>query len=238
MKWTEHMCVDAHDTDFTETARPASLLRYMQTAANMQLRRLGPSNEELLNGGQAFVLSRIAITFRRPAHAYEMLDVSSWADAGRGYSFPRYYTIMRGDECIAEAASVWALIDVETRRPLRTTEYRPNFDYDAPITPDAPLRFALPQEMPACGTHRVTYSEVDFNMHMNNTRYLDMLTDCMNMRENEIRDVSIAFLSEAPYDSVLTIEKKAENGVTFFRTIREDGRINIEALIRTVSRQK
>lgn len=236
MKWSDTLYVDAHDTDFSEIARPAALLRYMQSAANMQLHTLGPTNEELFSKGQAFVLSKICLAFHRPVKAYEKISAHSWSCESNGFSFQRCFSITKDNETLAEAASIWALIDIETRRPLRVEEFHPNFEPDPPIFPDAPLRFRVPEDLNDLGVHRVTYSETDRNHHMNNVRYLDMLCNLMNMEELFWEKACISFLNEAKTGENLRIYGKTVGEEHFFKSLREDGKTNIEAYIKTKRR--
>lgn len=237
MKWTEITRVDPHDTDFEETAKPAALLRYMQTAANIHFREIHPAHKHLHEDGRAFVLSRIAIDFCTPVHAYETVSAHTWTSDSHGYSFIRSYDIVRDDERIAVATSVWALIDIKTHMPLRTTELPGEFESEDAAAPTMPLRFSVPKDMPFLDRHRVTYSEVDINRHMNNTRYLDMLTNYIDMKKERVTGVSIAFLNEAPFGDVLTLTGASDNGEYRFRTLRSDGKVNIEACIRTEPRK-
>ena len=236
MKWSDSLYIDAHDTDFSEFARPAALLRYMQSAANMQLHTLGPTNEELLSKGQAFVLSKIAIAFYRPMKAYEQISAHSWSCESKGYSFNRCFSITKGKETVAEASSVWALIDIKTRKPLRCEEFHPNFEPDPPIFPDVPFRFQVPEDVKKLGFHKVTYSETDRNHHMNNVRYLDMLCNFMNMEELFFEKACISFLNEAKTGEELCIYGKSSGDEHFFKSLREDGKTNIEAYIKTKRR--
>ena len=235
-KWSFPLCVDAHDTDFSEIARPAALLRYMQSAANMQLHTLGPTNDDLLSMGQAFVLSKLNIVFHSPVNAYDQICADSWSCESKGFSFNRCFSIKKDGETVTEASSVWALIDVVTHKPFRVEEFHPNFDPDPPIFLDLPKRLHLPDGLNEVGAHRVTYGETDRNRHMNNVRYLDMLCDFMDMETLFWEKASISFLSEAKTGEVLRIFEKTIGDEHFFRSIRQDGRTNIEAYIKTKRR--
>lgn len=237
MKWSLPLCVDAHDTDFAETARPAALLRYMQSAANMQLHTLGPTNEELLSKGQAFVLCKIRIVFQNTVNAYDNIVAHTWSCESKGFSFNRCFSITKGSETVAEAASVWALLDIHSRKPIRVEEFHPNFEDDLPISPDVPLRFQLPTELYEIGIHKVTYSETDRNRHMNNVRYLDMLCNFMDMEDLLWEKASLSFLNEAKTGEILRIYKKTLGDEHFFKSIRQDGKVNIEAYIKTKKRR-
>ena len=232
MKWTEHISVDAHDTDAYHMARPAALLRYMQSAANLQLYHCGPSTEQLLALGQAFVVSRMAIDFYMPVTSYDKLDVSTWsADTSRGYSFNRCYSVMHGDRPVAAATSVWALTDIHTHKLIRYDDYHCGHENDPALSVAAPLRFPMPQEMDEIGIYTVLYRDIDQNHHMNNVRYLDLITDHLDMRRYSVKEVSIVFVNEAPEYSRIRITRQMEDGIALFRTFREDGKVNIEARV-------
>ena len=75
----------------------------------MQMKHLGPSNEELREQGKAFLLSRINMSLYHPLFAGDDIEAFSWGCESRGVSFNRCYQLRRGGEVIAEAASVWGL---------------------------------------------------------------------------------------------------------------------------------
>lgn len=237
MKWTEKMAVDAHETDAFHAARPAAILRYMQSAANLQLYHCGPSTETLLSLGQAFVVSRMAVTFHMPVTSYDKLDVSTWsADTSRGYSFIRCYSVRHGDHLVAEATSVWALTDIRTHKLIRYNDYHCGYENDPAISVSAPLRFPMPESLDDIGTYTVLYRDIDQNHHMNNVRYLDLITDNLDMRRYTVKEASIVYVNEAPEYSRVRITRKIEDDVAFFRTFREDGKINIEARVKLAVR--
>ncbi len=231
MIFTENMSIDAHDTDAFREARPASLLRMMQSAVNTQMRTYRPSYEELHDRGQAFVLSRIAIRFFRPVAAHDPVAVSTWSCDSRGFSFNRCYTVKKGEELVADATSIWALTDIHTHRLCRVESYRANYTNDPPLADSAPLRFTLPDDMTEVGVHTVGYAEIDQNRHMNNVRYLDLLCDYLDMRNKRLRSASITFVNEAPEYSRIRVTRSINENLVYFRTFREDSKVNIEALI-------
>lgn len=234
MKWLEEYQVDSHDLDYNRVARASSLVRFMQEAANSQCRNMGPSLEDLRDKqGLAFLLSRFSAGFYDTVFAYERLTVETFGVESRGFSFHRCYRILRGDTVVAEACAVWGLIDIESRRPVRVSEYKPGFEYDQMLTLDVPTRIVFPATAPMklVGEHTVSYGETDFNMHMNNTRYSDMLCDTVDMKGKRIYRMSLNFLNEAKIGENLNIYSTQHGEDVFFRTVRTDGKTNVEAQI-------
>ena len=234
MKWTENFRVNSHDCDENGRVRPSLILRYMQEAANLQLRTLGPTREELVSEDRAFILSRINISIYGELHAYEDITVRSWACESHGATFNRCYDIRRGDELIAEAASVWGLIGISDRRIYRVDDISLGFDTDEPLELDAPKRLRIPKELNLAlvGERTVVYSDIDANRHMNNTNYPDMLCCYIpDVQNKKVLSVSINFAAEAKQDEQLKIYMAETDGSYYFRTVRSDGATNTEAVI-------
>lgn len=225
--------VDFHDTDSLGMVRPSAVFRYMQSAANLQMHVCGPSNEKLHEMGQAFVVTRFAVSLNKPLYAYENVRAETWALESRGVSFGRYYRLVRNDELVAEAQSVCALLSRDTGRPLPVSAFEPGFTFDTPPQTPLPLRFRMPHDdaFAEVGNYRVTYGDTDFNRHMNNTRYPDMLADFLPMEGHRFRSVILNFQKEAPLGAVLRILHAEEAGIHYFRTYRPDGTLNIEAAV-------
>ncbi len=236
MKFTKHYTVMWHDTDGKREVRPSKILAYMQETANYQCMNAGLSLDELRDQkGLAFLLSRITLRLYRPLYAYDEIDVETWICDGRGLRFNRCFRILRAGEIVAEGYSVWALLDLNSKKLLRSEA----FPYD--IQPDQPLegladrvRFPSPTLLHEAGRRKIVYSDIDYNGHMNNTHYPDMLCDFLP-DANAVRVVgmSLSFLHEAALGHTLTVYRYEENGNFYFRTAAEDGTACLEAVLFT-----
>lgn len=222
--------VDIHDVDFNGIARASSLMRYIQSAAQSQLNDNGLSYEALKERKRGFILSRIKMEFTEPVRAYERLSALTFPCDSRGYSFLRCYALERDNQTIGRAVSVWALIDTENRSLVKVSDFDLGLDTYSPL--DISLtRISHPSEMVNVGTYKVLYASVDQNRHMNNTAYPDMLSAFLPLEGKRVKTISIAFLAEAPAGETLAVLRGYQNGLYYFRTLREDGKINVEAEI-------
>lgn len=222
--------VNSHSCDYNGIARPSAVMTYLQEAANLQLKTYGPTYEEMKENGQFFVLSRIDVTLHAPIYAYEELHAETWALPSRGFSFLRGHRLLRGDETICEATSIWALLDLQTRKPLRTTAYHPGYtEEDMNVT--MPQRIhPRTDQLSRVGQYTVRYADTDQNEHMNNTAYANMLCGFLDLHNRYVQHFSINYFQEAPLGSTLSIfYEPGENGEHLFRSVREDGETNVEA---------
>jgi acyl-ACP thioesterase len=88
--------------------------------------------------------------------------------------------------------------------------------------------------MSLVGEYTVTYRDTDVNGHMNNTNYADILCGCIpNMKQLRVKSIGINYSSEAVLNEELKIYMSKIDGKFYFRTIRSDGKTNIEAEIIT-----
>ena len=233
MKYSENHKVLSQFTDKNGILKTGALIRYMQECAANAMAADGPSYDELLERGWTFVLSKITVSIYADIHANDELEVQTWATESARVSFNRAYRVLRGGCVVAEAASVWALIDTSRHRPVKVTDAALAYREDAPLDIEAPSRIPLPYDrLSLVGERRVCYSDVDRNGHMNNTVYADMLCDFVFRSEiGRVSTMSISFLTEAPFGEELKVYMAHDDDTYYVRTLREDGKTNIEAEI-------
>ena len=114
-----------HDTDASRVLRPSAVLTYFEETADRHIRSFGKSLDDMRDEDKVgFILSRMTMVFYRPVPADVMLTVETWTSEGRGFSTERSFRARVGDEIVAEATSMWALVDVESYRAKREAALR------------------------------------------------------------------------------------------------------------------
>ena len=143
----------------------------------------------------------------------------------------------------AEAFSHWTLVGVEDRKIL-TVDDADFSNYTIGEPKDlmkGKLRIASAEikEMEAVCQKKISYSDIDCNGHMNNTYYMDLLCDWVPELEAQTHRVAYArvhYSKEAPLGDKVTVYRWEKSpGCYLFRTIKEDGEVNIEAEIGLIS---
>ena len=236
MKHTENFKIKWHDTDATRKVRPSEILVYMQETANLQLERAGLSLNTLRDErGLAFILSKIKLVFHAPLEAYDEISVRTWTCESRGYTFSRCFDIYRKDELIAEAISFWALLDIKERKLVRCDKLSLGVEPDAPLELDVPRRIKPPQEeLSVIGKRDIRYSDIDYNMHMNNTKYPNMLCDFMPLDEvGSITQMTLEFVHESAFGDTLTFHRATLEDGYYFKTVNTAGDTCLVAEVKT-----
>lgn len=235
MIFTKSYVTRWHDTDAERRVRITQMLVYMQETSNAHLEDCGISLDRLRDEKHlAFILSKIRMKIYAPLYAFENIEVQTWTCKGHGFSIPRFYRILRDGELIADADTVWALVDVDTKRIVSEDALSGIYDFENENTVplDLPLRFKLPKDksVSSIGMRRIVYSDLDYNRHMNNTKYPDMLCDFIPATDvGRIRGVFLSYLGEAAFGDTLDVRHLFSEKTHYFRTVNQDGKVCLEA---------
>ncbi len=243
MRFKEKYKALFHDTDTNGIIYPSRLFMFLQETAHGHTNSVGCAPEIMIErDGGCFWLTRICVSILSDIHFGDELEVETFAtNDSRGFSFNRCFEIYRNGEKVCEAYSVWALMNLKAMRPMAVKDWNIDLGLEDPIKPSAPLHARIPKdiELAPSGTQMVYYRDVDYNGHMNNARYPDIL--CGFLREDvlsgkRISEISINFMHEAAKGE--TIEgswgKDSEDeSIYYVRTVRaSDGNVNVEARIK------
>ena len=232
-KFKVNFTVNSHDTDRNGNLRPSVALRYFHEAANLQFESGHPTLDELrYEEKKAFILCRASLETLRPLRAFEEIEVFTWSGGGRAASFYRCGEIYAKGELVARLVSVWALLDLMSGKLCRvkdTTLGMPSLE-EYPL--EIPTSFRIPEG--AClrevGKRKVMNSDIDINMHMNNTNYPDMFCDYIpEIQNKKVLSFGISYIHEAKLSEDLTVYHGVCDGVEYLRSVRSDGSVNAEA---------
>ena len=222
-----------HDTDCTRTVRPTPILTYFEETSNLHMIAVGQPLDKIRDdAGLGFILSRITMRFYKPLEAYKNIKVETWTSEGRAFSTLRSFRLLDGDDVVAEALTLWALVDINEHKPVKISSYDFGFEHEVPVEIDAPARVAFPKdiELEKVGERQIFYSDCDYNMHMNNTRYPDMIRDFLPDGEKNISTLTLSFVHEAAMGHTLSVYRAKKNENTYiFRTQDSDGTTCLEA---------
>lgn len=235
MKFCKKFEVGSHDVDVNDNIKPSLIQRYMMDTAHEQMRMRRPSAKDMLEARKAFIMTRITIEVTDNLHAYDEIEGQTWCCGEKAATFLRCFNICRGGEVVARAESMWALIDMDTGKVCRPSEIDISaYEYGDLLEMNLPVRFKLPKdlEFETVGKKKVLYSEVDTNMHLNNTYYADVLWSYIpDVTHKQITGINLHFHHEAALGCEMEIQmaQKSENEYCFKTYV--DGRLNVEAIL-------
>ena len=156
----------------------------------------------------SWVLSRYAVQIDRIPTIGEVISVDTWIGKCEKFFSVRNF-ILRDESgaTIGTAISLWALINLTTRRPMLIEEMHEGVSLDREEPMSRPAKIgAVRADLTA--EHRVAYSDIDFNGHLNSMRSIDHLIDMLPVSEvidSKGYRLDINFSREGFAEQVLTL---------------------------------
>lgn len=211
----EDYLITTHDVDTNNHLRPTVIAKLMQETGDHQMRDRKPTYYELFEQGKSFIVTRMSIEILEEVGMYEKVRVHTWRCPEKVATFIRCFAIEAEGRIVARSYSEWAVANRNTGKLCKASEVDiSSYETDEPFEPNVPKRFRLPKdlEFEKVGTKTVRYSDVDMNMHMNNTNYQDMLWNFIpEIWNKELTSTNIRFMAEGSLGSEIEIYRaKAE----------------------------
>ena len=167
-----------------------------------------------------WVLSRLAIELDEMPYQYEEFSIQTWVEnVYRLFTDRNFAVIDKDGRKIGYARSVWAMINLNTRKPadLLTLHGGSIVDYvcDEPCPIEKPSRIKVTVKEPM-ETITAKYSDIDINGHVNSIRYIEHILDLFPIelyKTKHIRRFEMAYVAESYYGDRLSFfrEEVSEN---------------------------
>lgn len=232
------------DLDFMKRLRVSRLFTWLQDVAGLHVEEMGVGLDYLhVRRGIAWIIMRMRVEISRLPSLYEEVSVETWPLRPRGVFHRDFRIVDKDGACIVRAASVWILMDMESRTLIKDSQAGFRFDnYREERAIDRKLvQLRAPDGLSPVYERALKYSDADYNAHTNNTRYLDYAMDCMDMdflRTYRPGAVEVDFINESkPGDKITLFEspmtdiesepviyiegKNSDTGMTIFKTRME-----------------
>lgn len=187
---------------------------YLLHCAGEHARQKGFGFNDMSERSCAWVLSRIAIEMSHYPTMSEPITIQTWVeDVGRLFTNRCFALADKDGRNIGYARSIWAAIDMETRKPSDLTGLGNLKEYvtDAPCPIDKPGKIVAAETDTEGELYRVRYSDLDVNGHFNSIKYIEHLLNLFDIemfREEEISRIEISYVAEGRYGMELSLHKK------------------------------
>ena len=219
--------VEPQEVDFSLRITLVALGGNILNIAGIDAHTKGFGVDALNKDNFSWVLSRIAFEFDYRPEEYVKYEIATWiSDYGRVLSTRNFTLCDASGVDFGRAVSQWAMIDLRSRTAV-------DLSWVGDAHADAIVQEPSPTERPRkirsvtptqCTEHRVVYSDIDFNRHVNTMRYIEMMLDVLPIErfaeERPLR-LDINFLKEARYGQTLSVALE-ERGSQTLVEIRSD----------------
>ena len=222
--------IEPQDIDFRRRVSLLSTTNFLLAAAGKNANENGFGLLDLQSNNNTWVLTRLAVDLKRFLTEKDTLCIETWVESVGTMFTTRSFHIKDGNGItVGYAASTWAIIDMETRRPvsLDTMPALKRFvvDQTTPIG-DAPRIPDVNGEV--ANTFSVKYSNLDVNKHANSLYYIQWISDCFPLNfylKNAIQRFELNLMKEISYgdEGQVFKQENAPNDYSFQIVSRDKG---------------
>jgi len=194
--------VRSYETDPHGRLRAPILCKLLQEAATVHAAALGVAVESLIDAGIAWVLSHLSLEVERWPGPDTEIVVRTWPEAAnRLFTERRFEVLDVAGERLAAASTLWLVMDLERRRPVRfpASVLEALARHDLGDRPMRQPRRAPPDPADRDLVFTVRRSDLDLADHVNNTSYVEWAIEAVPDRiwdRCELAELDISFLSE------------------------------------------
>ena len=223
MKYSQTFTLTDLDVDCFCKLKLSSLLFYAQEVAGKHSALLGADYDTLAQKKLFWAVTRHKVQITRLPSLGETIIVETWPMPTTRVAFPRAMAAYdsQGNE-LFRSISIWVLMDLENRSMVLPGNSGVNVGGLLTGNELSVPHSILPKSLCNSTQRTVTYSCLDRNGHMNNTRYLDWVADLLPSafhREHSPRELLICYASEALEAQVLNLDWE----------LMEDGILQVDA---------
>lgn len=235
---TFNFVTESYLLDFRGRVTLPMIGNYLLHCAGEHAHERGFGFHEMSQRNCAWVLSRIAIEISEYPSMSETITIRTWVEeVGRLFTCRCFALQNKQGKPIGYARSVWAAIDMETRKPSDLTVLGNLQEYIVaePCPIEKPGKIAPAENGTEGELYQVKYSDLDVNGHFNSIKYMEHLLNLFDIKwfeEKEINRFEINYIAEGRYGMKLSLHKK-ENGPDKFITsiCDEEGKAICRAVI-------
>lgn len=227
----EYTLTDLH-TDAFGRAKPSAILSFAQDIAGEHAAIISDNWEQLQQKHLFWAISRNKLEILCPAQVGETILLRTWPMATTKVAYPRAVEGYRKDGTLLfRMVSIWVLMDTEKRSLVLPGK--------SGIAIDGCNRgseLSIPSSLsPICGQNQVvrsvSYSELDRNLHMNNTRYMDWLADVLPLsfhKDYYLCNCTLCYLHEL----------RAGESLSLQWNLGEDGLLSMDGILQDSTGEK
>ena len=181
--------------------KPSQILFLAQDMGTKHCVELSLSYEALAAKGLFWAVSRHRVQITRLPRSGETIRVETWAMPTTRVAYPRSVVAYdeQGKECF-RSITLWVLMNLDTRAMIQPGKSGIEVVGTVRGLELASPKGLVPRDMVNSASRRVSFTDIDRNGHMNNTRYMDWIDDLLPSdfhREHPVKEFAVRYHSEA-----------------------------------------
>lgn len=201
-KYQEKLTIKSYQTNQYGKASIVALFNVMLEAAWAHAQIMDWGYDDLKDHNLFWVLSRFYLQIEKYPAWQDELTLNTWSAGTDGmYAYREYIVEDSNGKIILKASSAWLILDMETRKIFRLSDYKATFPKRAEANACRnPKRIKPDAHLPNQSYFPVLFSELDINKHFNSVKYVERVLDDFGidfLNENEPAELEVNYLKEA-----------------------------------------
>ena len=213
--YKEKFVVQKDEVDSFGEIKISKLMWHMQNVAGEHAIKLKIDRDILMKDNNIWVVVRYDMKINRLPKLKEKYVITTHPGETKGFMFPRFFQVYdKHGNLLVNISSTWVVVNFDTRRII----LRPFKDINLPVEHD-PNDLEVPSKVNEDATNllckRLTKeSELDINIHINNTFYYDYILqihDAEFYKENKVSRILLNYEKEITHPSEIEIYSNKNN---------------------------
>jgi len=222
--WIDEYTIHSYESDKRALATPTALLQFMQESAWNHAEHLNLGFSHLSPKGLAWVLARLSLKVEKFPRWHTRVKLETWPSGLDRLLAHRDFRISSSEGLLAVGSTSWLVIDVENRRPQRTSSYFEFEQWEAErVFSQFTGKIPQLQHSSAESARKVYFSHLDVNGHVNNVRYLEYVIDSFPLdfiTEHDLALLEMNFLAEALYGDSIRVKTQNNGDLSFLHSVQ------------------
>ena len=213
--YKEKFVVQKDEVDSFGEIKISKLMWHMQNVAGEHAIKLKIDRDILMKDNNIWVVVRYDMKINRLPKLKEKYVITTHPGETKGFMFPRFFQVYdKHDNLLVNISSTWVVVNFDTRRII----LRPFKDINLPVEHD-PNDLEVPSKVNEEASNLVNKrltkeSELDINIHINNTFYYDYILeihDAEFYKENKVSRILLNYEKEITHPSEIEIYSNKNN---------------------------
>ncbi|MCI2082524.1 MAG: thioesterase [Bacteroidales bacterium] len=222
-----------------------SFMNAAQEMGHIHSTMMGEGYGDLIKSGNIWVISRAHVVFIDPPTWEQVTWMETWHRCQDGvFSIRDFEMTSEKGEKLIEATTSWVIMNMETRKLQRpdhviSPKALSLINPDRITIPEYCSKIRAPKGLELVQHHEVRISDIDYNLHSNNAKYLEWTMDCIDpeiIKETTIDEFRINFNTESTLGEIIDMYRVRTGENEFYLEGRNGNRNIFQIIIKFKSK--
>jgi len=220
--------IHSYDCDLKGKLSLPVLTRFLQETAWLNSEDMELGYKKMKENNLTWVLYKQYIEMDKWASWGDTISIKTWPSQADKLFCYREFEIYIGEEILGKVSTSWLVIDLLTRRPVRTSKYyQNNYNIDMPILFPEKIKEKMKAacEADSIAETRVNLTDIDVNYHVNNSCYPQWCLNSYSLEfynDHRLHRIEQQFALEANFGDDLTIVTYQKENLIFEHNVKRD----------------